>query len=1620
MRQEQFWSRPTRASRTCFTAPKTKWILKAPTISGDKAYVTLQENNAIAVVDLATKEITDIFSAGLKDWELGTPEATSYEFTIDYPGERPDFDGDGLVDDGEVVAGGLSGLWYNGIETIGGDEYEIYYAITDRGPQAASIGDREGDNPDDPNLGGKIFDDPDYPITVYKLGKANGEVVQLESITLKVPDGEGGFRNATGIGMLDRNDTAYQLTGQDGDGFNVYEEIPKDQFGLDTESVACLTIDGLNDGNPVFAVADEYGPQIAFFDATTGNLVKRIVPSGTDFESASNIGYADIPEYTLETLPEIYSTIQNNRGFEAIAWNSDDGLLYAFVQSPLKADSGAENAFTRIIAIDPVTGEPKHEYFYMLTGEAGQDKIGDAVYDASEGVFYVIERDSGTEASSNKTVFRVDFDAATDMLAITTSEATSSADDEIVYASKIEVLNIPSLGADPRFDKTEGLALKDDGSFVVAYDNDFVHVDGRANNMLTEITFTDTVVDTSDKDGGIEPGVRDFFGMRMPDGIDTFEYDGQTFLVFANEGDGRVRPDAVNFEVPKAFDGAFLKIVSELAGGETLVETVIDPLTGASIHVVVSVETDPDAVEVESGDEYFLTLKYGWESDTSFYSDETRLYELDESYSKGDEIGRMKVVNTETDGDPVIAFGGRSFSIMDDNGNIVYDSGDLIEQAAISAGVYDDGRSDDKGVEPENITVSNVNGHMLAYVALERANSVAIFDVTNPYDVKFLDIVDVKGDTETGYEEPEGVTTGDGLLIVSNEGETGLAVYEIPEIEPTIIITEVNSKADGGDFFELYNYGDTAINLDGWRWVGEKADFNDDEAVTFSGVTIEAGTTLVVTAFNYGTESVTASDGTVIEPATRSDGEAVVDDVHAGQAMGADTADAYEVVSAIWDGESISDPAYTFAEAGSDGAWSQPDDNGTGSPGVSSSPSYTLQLLHFADGEAGLLASETAPNLAALADKFTKVYQGTVDIAIHNEIGVEASAIGNHEFDLGSGALKDAYVNSAEFPYISANLDFSGDSDLSSLYVDTTEISGLEMASDYARKIVPSAVLEEGGETIGLVGATTQLLEVISSPSGTVLSDGSTGSDDMDLLAAHLQPVIDDLLSQGVNKIILMSHLQRIDNEKELAGKLSGVDIILAAGSNTRLGDADDEAVAFDGHSANFADTYPLEMTDKDGNTTLIVNTDNEYTYLGRLVVDFDDDRGDAVKSLTDAVQEVIDEKDGNVYGYTDVYLEGERALVRSEETNLGDLSADANSYAAKLAMGEEAASSAYVVSLKNGGGIRAQIGGYSAPDPETGYSEPLPPENGEVSQLDVENSLRFNNQLMMFDTTAEGLKAILEHGVAAGTLQGRFPQVGGVLFSWDPDAPVGSRVSDIALVGDDYHVNLYNDGELLDNVPESISLVTLSFLANGGDGYPMKANGSNFRYITVEADGSYTLSAAVDESLDFTVSANVPDGASVLGEQSAFETYMEEFHATEATAYDLADTEASEDLRIQNLDYRDEDVLNSAPEVGREIEDVTVAENGTLDYRILADAFTDADAGDTLTYTAKLADGSELPAWLSFEETPYPVAMTTMSCWGVLEMIRTMWTAQAISSEKTFPVFSPPCCPDKIQLSRR
>jgi 2',3'-cyclic-nucleotide 2'-phosphodiesterase (5'-nucleotidase family) len=467
------------------------------------------------------------------------------------------------------------------------------------------------------------------------------------------------------------------------------------------------------------------------------------------------------------------------------------------------------------------------------------------------------------------------------------------------------------------------------------------------------------------------------------------------------------------------------------------------------------------------------------------------------------------------------------------------------------------------------------------------------------------------------------------------------------------------------------------------------------------------------------------------------------------------------------------------------------------------------------------------------------------------------------------------------------------------------------------------------------------VLEQISSTGGVevkgFIGDGSE-RDDMLLLASQLQPVIDDLISQGVNKVILMAHLQQIANEKTLAPLLRGVDIILAGGSNSRLGDSNDQAVAFPGHAANFVDTYPLVTQGADGVPTLIVNTDNEYTYLGRLVVDFDAQgriipssvdplvsgayaataanvakawnvseaqlattafadgtKAENVQDLTDAVQAVIASKDGQVWGFTQVYLEGERAFVRSEETNLGDLTADANlAYARNI-------DPSVVISLKNGGGIRSQIGSVDvvsgAKLPPLANPSANKPAGG-ISTLDIENSLRFNNSLSLVTVSASKLKELLEHGIAVYPNQGRFPQVSGLAFSFDLTRAAGSRILNLAIQdsqGNDLDV-LVRGGVLVGDSARTFRMVTLNFLASGGDSYPFPTDAAANRVDLFSSTAPLTGAATFSG-----------DGT----EQDALAEYLKSNHATLAKAYNQADTIAAQDLRLQNTALRTDEVID-------------------------------------------------------------------------------------------------------------
>jgi len=133
-------------------------------------------------------------------------------------------------------------------------------------------------------------------------------------------------------------------------------------------------------------------------------------------------------------------------------------------------------------------------------------------------------------------------------------------------------------------------------------------------------------------------------------------------------------------------------------------------------------------------------------------------------------LDRLRVSNRDSSTGNLFAAGARSFSIRGPNGALIYDSGSILDRAAHEAGIYDDGRSRDKGVEPEGVALLDLGWKTYAFIGLERTTkaAVAVFDVSNPWNVRFLDLIVTEGDLA-----PEGLDVyyhhGRFYLAIANE-----------------------------------------------------------------------------------------------------------------------------------------------------------------------------------------------------------------------------------------------------------------------------------------------------------------------------------------------------------------------------------------------------------------------------------------------------------------------------------------------------------------------------------------------------------------------------------------------------------------------------------------------------------------------------------------------------------------------------------------------------------------------------------------------------------------------------------------------------------------------------------
>jgi 5'-nucleotidase/UDP-sugar diphosphatase len=522
-------------------------------------------------------------------------------------------------------------------------------------------------------------------------------------------------------------------------------------------------------------------------------------------------------------------------------------------------------------------------------------------------------------------------------------------------------------------------------------------------------------------------------------------------------------------------------------------------------------------------------------------------------------------------------------------------------------------------------------------------------------------------------------------------------------------------------------------------------------------------------------------------------------------------------------------------------------------------PAFELTLLHNNDAESKLLTGSTTPNyggaarfatvvdrLKAQADAPPRSPRGGAlmissgdnflaglnlnasfekgvpwyDSLAFNRFGYDAATIGNHEFDFGPDRLAD-FIEGTDpsVPFLSANVDVSREPRLQAL-------------ADQGR-IRPSTIVKRRGEKIGVIGLTTPLLPIISSPRNVTVDDDL--ADIVNAEAASLE-------RRGADIVILSSHLQGIASERELVGDLHGVDAVIAGGGDELLAGADDLLVPIGGDPANGFPTpmfpYPLSESDADGDEVPVVTTAGELLYVGRLTLEFDK-RGElaedgVVDELSGPVrvsgrtgdpdfaeqdaelvqtveQPLIDYRAdlaANIIGVTEVPLDARNNEIRAHETGLGDLVADGFLYTLNRDAAAEGRPLADVA-FSNGGGIRTNsllLAG----------ATPAAPAN--ISEALTFDILPFDNILVTVPgVSREQFKALMEHGVGAlPTANGRFPQIAGFSMVVDPAAAVGSRVRSIALADG---TPIVANGAVVPG--PAINVGTTNFTAAGGDGYP-------------------------------------------------------------------------------------------------------------------------------------------------------------------------------------------------------
>ncbi len=532
------------------------------------------------------------------------------------------------------------------------------------------------------------------------------------------------------------------------------------------------------------------------FDESAAEIVAFHAATDRTFVVNAQSGAIDVLDASDPTAPTKVDTIvaSDAAGIdEGAVANSlairPDGLIVAAIEAPTKTDAGwllfADAATLEILGTVEVGALPDMVTVTKDGTRAVVANEGEPADDFTvdpEGSVGVVDLPSGLAAPAQAAVRTAtfhDFEA----------DGSKTLDPAVrVFGPAPEAGNPVSRNLEPEY-----VAVEADGStaYVALQEANAVAVVDLATATVSQIWPLGTQdhsapgqgLDPSDRDGGVNIGTWPVKGLYMPDGINAYQAKGATYLVTANEGDAREWGDYVE---PARVKDLGKKGVPAICAGSPLGDVTGDAALG---RLNVSTASGLN------------------EAGTCF----------DELYS----------------------FGSRSFSIWTTDGTQVFDSGDDFEQtvARVVPEYFNsnhsesnlEGRSDDKGPEPENLTIGTVGDRTYAFIGLERVGGVMVYDITDPQDAAYVTYVnhrDFAVSAEDGIEDasdpaaflasagdlgPEGLTfvgaadspTGEPLVIVGNEvsgSTTFFGVTDLTEPEPaplTVTLDRATVQAGG-------------------------------------------------------------------------------------------------------------------------------------------------------------------------------------------------------------------------------------------------------------------------------------------------------------------------------------------------------------------------------------------------------------------------------------------------------------------------------------------------------------------------------------------------------------------------------------------------------------------------------------------------------------------------------------------------------------------------------------------------------------------------------------------------------------------------------------------------------